>query len=233
MWHTSHRPLDEVSWDADRIGVTHSGTKKAALERNFGKEMTFTNPGGGKHMFSLRVDGSQMHNTPDDPVSDGMGNSIHQRFASGSEIIPERSRLDEFVRETDMGPNDQKYAEDIIADWTDIPADPAAGRPLGHVQPSKGVFYTNEAEDAGSVSAAAPASAYTPLAEFEVRHATFDVEHPDKLATIGPQQEHSKSYPTQFRNEQFRLFDVTPHDEGEELPRREYRHGGPELRRVR
>lgn len=232
MWHSSHRPLDQP-WDPDRVGVTHVGTLDAAVQRNWGKGGVWTG-GDQKAMYSVRVDGSKMHNTAQDPVSDGMGNSIYGRFTENPEVgglIPGREDVDRFVRETNFSPNDQRYAEQIIEQRDTIA--PGVVDLLGHAQPRKGVFYENYAEDIGSVSAAAPAQALTPLAKFETRHAKFDVEHDDKLASIGPVQEPGKSYQTTYQNIQPRLFGVQDYEvEGRELPRREYRHGGPEMRRI-
>jgi len=233
MWHSSHRPSESSDWDTDRVGVTHAGSQRAALERNYGKQLAYTT-NDPRTMYSLRVDGEKMHNTPQDPVSDAMGNSIFGQFTetpSLESIVPSRDDLDRFIHETNVSPHDQTYAEAIITERDTLGPGEVNRGGLGVVQPRKGVFYTNEAEDIGSVSASAPASAYTPLARFEVRKAAFDVEHPEKMATVGPVQEPDKSYPTSYIHEQPRLFDISPYDQGE-LPRREFRHGDPQTRRV-
>lgn len=227
MWHLNRSPRGSGQLDLTRDRPTHLGTQRAALERGYGDELQGVVP-NPMTMHAVRVDGEQMLNDQARPISDPMANTMESSFTDEPGPVaftPSREEANDFVRQTDRGPHDQEFAEDILTNRKEVPDPPVGSRFV----PTKGAYYENNVEDEGSVSAVAPSSAVTPLATFETRHAPFDIEEPEERRTVFAAASVAGG---KTIHKQPRLFDVSQYDK-RTLPRQEFRHGGPEVRRTR
>lgn len=166
----------------------HMGTQAAA------REAGGRNPGT---MYAMRIKG-EMANTPEVPVSDAMANALvtdHEgagyRHSAYLEMFPGEKPTRPVRDLAQRQEYDQK-----ISDWQSRNADNLGNR---------GLYYTNEAEDVGSISAVVPDMSHVEiLGEQPYRESRYSgkfvpplpvdestkVQHPDpKLPLASPETE--------------------------------------------
>lgn len=145
-----HASIDNKDWSQFKVGAVHAGTKPAALERaGLGGDYISA---ANTVVHELGVKPGGVLNTPDDPVSDRHANkSLH----SHSKFLPPGGMQM-------SNPNDKSYPKDAIEE--------------AYLDEGKGVYYTNDVEDGGSLSVATTPDQYEHRASYKVTAPTVAME---------------------------------------------------------
>lgn len=153
-----HFTRDGKDWEEFSAGVVHAGTKNAALERAGITDLEGFPKAGPEFVHELGVRPEAALNTPEEPVSDYHANvSMHGKNSLGIANMPQPDEWKERLAQ-----NDRKFPQEAIED--------------AYLDEGKGVFYVNDVEDRGSISAAIPVEGYEHRATHKVTPPTVAVE---------------------------------------------------------